>query len=94
MGCKIIFSPQALADLASAVRFITQKNPKGILSISPALPRRRAAKARLRRVINQSENNPERVESIRGDLIQPHSGLKIFFDDQPGVVALLQRRAE
>jgi addiction module RelE/StbE family toxin len=27
MGCKIIFSPQAIADLASAVRFIAQENP-------------------------------------------------------------------
>jgi addiction module RelE/StbE family toxin len=27
MGCKIIFSPQAIADLAAAVRFIAEKNP-------------------------------------------------------------------
>ena len=74
MGCKIIFSPQATADLESAVRFIAQENPEGILSISPALPRRRTAKAGLRRVINQSENNPERVEFIHGDLMQPIQG--------------------
>jgi len=27
MGCKIIFSPQAIADLESAVRFIAKDNP-------------------------------------------------------------------
>ena len=27
MGCKIIFSPQAIADLESAVRFIAEENP-------------------------------------------------------------------
>ena len=27
MGCKIIFSPQALADLEAAVRFIAAENP-------------------------------------------------------------------
>ena len=27
MGCKIIFSPQAIADLESAVRFIAEDNP-------------------------------------------------------------------
>jgi len=27
MGCKIIFSPQALADLEAAVRFIAEENP-------------------------------------------------------------------
>ena len=27
MGCKIIFSPQAIADLETAVRFIAQDNP-------------------------------------------------------------------
>jgi plasmid stabilization system protein ParE len=27
MGCKIIFSPKAIADLESAVRFIAEHNP-------------------------------------------------------------------
>jgi len=27
MGCKIIFSPQAIADLEAAVRFIAEENP-------------------------------------------------------------------
>ena len=27
MGCKIIFSPQAIADLEAAVRFIAKENP-------------------------------------------------------------------
>jgi toxin ParE1/3/4 len=28
MGCKIIFSPQAIADLEAAVRFIAKENPE------------------------------------------------------------------
>ena len=28
MGCKIIFSPQAIADLEVVVRFIAQENPE------------------------------------------------------------------
>ncbi|MDR3460375.1 MAG: type II toxin-antitoxin system RelE/ParE family toxin [Verrucomicrobiae bacterium] len=28
MGCKIIFSPQAIADLERVVRFIAQENPE------------------------------------------------------------------
>jgi toxin ParE1/3/4 len=27
MGCKIIFSPQAIADIENAVRFISRENP-------------------------------------------------------------------
>ena len=37
MGCKIIFSPQAIEDLGAAVRFIGKKNPKAALRIGNAL---------------------------------------------------------
>lgn len=37
MGCKIIFSPQAIADLESAVRFIAKKNPDAGLRVGHAL---------------------------------------------------------
>jgi len=37
MGCKIIFSPQAIADLESAVRFIAQDNPNAAVRVGNAL---------------------------------------------------------
>lgn len=37
MGCKIIFSPQAIADLESAVRFIAKDNPESALRVGNAL---------------------------------------------------------
>ena len=37
MGCKIIFSPQAIADLESAVRFITKDKPDAALRVGNAL---------------------------------------------------------
>ncbi len=37
MGCKIIFSPQALADLESAVRFIAEDNPDAAVRVGNAL---------------------------------------------------------
>ena len=37
MGCKIIFSPQAIADLESAVRFIAKENPDAALRVGNAL---------------------------------------------------------
>lgn len=37
MGCKIIFSPQAIADLESAVRFIAKDNPDAALRFGNAL---------------------------------------------------------
>jgi toxin ParE1/3/4 len=37
MGCKIIFSPQAIADLESAVRFIAQDNPDAAMRMGNAL---------------------------------------------------------
>ena len=37
MGCKIIFSPQAIADLEAAVRFIAEKNPDAAARIGNAL---------------------------------------------------------
>ena len=37
MGCKIIFSPQALADLESAVRFIATQNPDAAVRVGDAL---------------------------------------------------------
>ncbi len=37
MGCKIIFSPQALADLEAAVRFIARENPDAALRVGNAL---------------------------------------------------------
>jgi len=37
MGCKIIFSPQAIADLASAVRFIAKDNPDAAVRVGHAL---------------------------------------------------------
>ena len=37
MGCKIIFSPQAIEDLGAAVRFIGKKNPEAALRIGNAL---------------------------------------------------------
>ena len=37
MGCKIIFSPQAIADLAAAVRFIAKENPIAAVNVGNAL---------------------------------------------------------
>jgi addiction module RelE/StbE family toxin len=37
MGCKIIFSPQAIADLESAVRFIAKDNPDTAVRVGNAL---------------------------------------------------------
>ena len=37
MGCKIIFSPQAIADLESAVRFIAKENPDAAVRVGNAL---------------------------------------------------------
>jgi toxin ParE1/3/4 len=37
MGCKIIFSPQAIADLESAVRFIATDNPEAAVRVGNAL---------------------------------------------------------
>ncbi|MBI4327179.1 MAG: type II toxin-antitoxin system RelE/ParE family toxin [Chloroflexi bacterium] len=37
MGCKIIFSPQAIADLESAVRFIAKDNPGAAVRVGNAL---------------------------------------------------------
>lgn len=37
MGCKIIFSPQAIADLESAVRFIAKNNPEAAMRVGNAL---------------------------------------------------------
>lgn len=37
MGCKIIFSPQALADLEAAVRFIAADNPDAAVRVGNAL---------------------------------------------------------
>jgi toxin ParE1/3/4 len=37
MGCKIIFSPQAIADLESAVRYIAQDKPAAAVRVGHAL---------------------------------------------------------
>lgn len=37
MGCKIIFSPQSIADLESAVRFIAKDNPDAAVRMGNAL---------------------------------------------------------
>ena len=37
MGCKIVFSPQAIADLESAVRFIAKDNPDAAARVGNAL---------------------------------------------------------
>ena len=37
MGCKIIFSPQAIADLESAVRYIAKDNPDAAVRAGNAL---------------------------------------------------------
>ena len=37
MGCKIIFSPQAIADLEFAVRFIARDNPDAAARVGSAL---------------------------------------------------------
>ena len=37
MGCKIIFSPQAIADLESAVRVIAKENPEAALRVGNEL---------------------------------------------------------
>jgi toxin ParE1/3/4 len=37
MGCTIIFSPQAIADLESVVRFIARDNPEAALRLGDAL---------------------------------------------------------
>ena len=37
MGCQIIFSPQAIADLESVVRFIASDNPEAAVRVGNAL---------------------------------------------------------
>lgn len=37
MGCKIIFSPQAIADLESTVRYIARDNPEAAVRVGNAL---------------------------------------------------------
>jgi toxin ParE1/3/4 len=37
MGCKIIFSPQAIADLEAAVRFIAKDNPEAAVRMGNGL---------------------------------------------------------
>lgn len=37
MGCKIIFSPQAIEDLAAAVHFIAEENPEAAVRLGHAL---------------------------------------------------------
>ncbi|HLX72292.1 MAG TPA: type II toxin-antitoxin system RelE/ParE family toxin [Verrucomicrobiae bacterium] len=37
MGCKIIFSPQAIADLEAAVRFIARENPDAAKRVGDSL---------------------------------------------------------
>lgn len=37
MGCKIILSPQAIADLESVVRFIARDNPDAAVGMGDAL---------------------------------------------------------
>ncbi|HEX5399272.1 MAG TPA: type II toxin-antitoxin system RelE/ParE family toxin [Verrucomicrobiae bacterium] len=37
MGCKIIFSPQAIADLEAAVRFIAVDNPEAAIRVGNGL---------------------------------------------------------
>ena len=37
MGCKIIFSPQAIADLRAAVQFIAKDNPDAAARVGHAL---------------------------------------------------------
>jgi plasmid stabilization system protein ParE len=37
MGCKIIFAPQAVADLEAAVRFIAEENPDAAVRFGNAL---------------------------------------------------------
>ena len=37
MGCKIIFSPQAITDLEAAVKFIAEENPEAAVHVGSAL---------------------------------------------------------
>lgn len=37
MCCKVIFSPQAIADLESVVRFIAEDNPEAAVRVGHAL---------------------------------------------------------
>ncbi len=37
MGCQIIFSPQAIADLESVVRYIASDNPEAAVRVGNAL---------------------------------------------------------
>jgi toxin ParE1/3/4 len=37
MGCTIVFSPQAIADLESVVHFIARNNPDAALRVGDAL---------------------------------------------------------
>jgi hypothetical protein len=55
------------------------ENPKGIPSFSPAL----ADEIGLRRVAKRNDNNPEGVESVRADLMQPFQGWN-FWTADPG----------
>ena len=42
MGCKIIFSPQAVADLGAAIKFIARENPEAVVRVGKALIDREA----------------------------------------------------
>lgn len=37
MGCKVIFSPQAIADLEAVVQFIARENPEAAARVGKAL---------------------------------------------------------
>ena len=37
MGCKIVFSPQALADLETVVRYIARENPAAAVRVGNSL---------------------------------------------------------
>ncbi len=37
MGCKLIFAPQAVADLEEAVKYIAKDNPEAALRVGNAL---------------------------------------------------------
>jgi plasmid stabilization system protein ParE len=91
MGCTIVFSPQAIADLESVVRFIARNNPGAALRVGDALIDRGAI---LRDFPDLGTKHPKR-RGIRKLVSRPYL---IFFRyrekrESRGHLALLARLA-
>jgi plasmid stabilization system protein ParE len=58
MGCKLIFSPQAIADLESAVRYIAKDNPVAGVRVGNALIARVLVLERFQLIGSQYRKRP------------------------------------